>query len=295
MTQDTAYTLEMQLQRIEEKMALFANEGTASNAADMMIYLNDEREVTKKCLRICEEAKAHLASLSDRELSLLHQQEASQDGVNEVENETEFDDETESIFDTQRLNRQRLDENRDAFADIIGRLQQRLENLVLHGNSGDERERLRLLEDINLSKQCLEVCKAAREVSIHKVYRIGEVVAESDSDQMVVTTEAELFDVKRARAKGNSTQLVGSMTGETLQILSEHRRRTRFAAERPIDSVRAQSEVVAGSASPVFEIRENKAPPVSRPGTGRQSTESGSRRHSKPGPNEIRKRQGVSG
>ena len=97
---DTAYNLELQLLRIDEKMTQFSIEKTT--ASSIRINLEDEREVTKQCLRICEDARYYINSLSDRESSLL--EDASQ---NASEGRT---------FEAQLRTRQALDENRDSFA-----------------------------------------------------------------------------------------------------------------------------------------------------------------------------------
>lgn len=44
---------------------------------------------------------------------------------------------------------------------------------------------------------------------------------EGDSDQVVVTTLADLFDIKKAYAKDNAAQLVGSMTSDDLRQIAE--------------------------------------------------------------------------
>ena len=116
-----------------------------TTASSIRTNLEDEREVTNQCLRICEDARSYIDSLSDQESSLLEDEVAS-------------------------------------------------------------------------------------EVSRQKVYRIGEVIADDNSDQVVVTTLADLFDVKKALSKGHSAQLVGSMTGEELRLLAEKRHSSRFGA-----------------------------------------------------------------
>ncbi|KAH6973961.1 hypothetical protein EDB80DRAFT_513192, partial [Ilyonectria destructans] len=72
MIQDTAYNLSIHLQRIDEKMALFTTESKESTGASGT-SLKDEREVTEQCLRICEDARSYIESLSDREGPLDHQ------------------------------------------------------------------------------------------------------------------------------------------------------------------------------------------------------------------------------
>lgn len=217
MIQDTAYNLEVHLQRVDEKMTRFTTDN--ANTLNPSVDLKDEREVTKQCLRICEDARYYIESLTNQETSVLHEGP-----------QTVSDDDGQDCFEAQTITRQAFDENRDKFTMIIGQLRNRLESLIMKNDPSDESERSRLLSDINTSKQCLEICKAASEVSSQKVYRVGEVIADGDSDQVVVNTLADLFDVKKALSQGNSAQLVGSMTEEALRHLAEKRYSSRFGA-----------------------------------------------------------------
>lgn len=270
MVKDTAYNLELHLQRINEKMTQFTVENT--NASGISIDLEDEREVTKQCLRICEDAKAHIESLSNGEPLLF--QETSQNTLDR------------NSFEAQWRTRRALDENRDSFAETIGYLRKRLESLVKDEGPGNEMERLRLQSDINTSKQCLDICKVASEISRQKVYRIGEVIADGDSDQVVVTTLADLFDIKKALSRGTSAQLVGSMTGEELRLLTEKRYGSRFGAlAGKVDPTEA------GTTSPpsASEVRINTHYVPPQTVTYEQSP--GSRtKQDRPSPNEMRKR-----
>ncbi|OAQ58982.1 hypothetical protein VFPPC_11477 [Pochonia chlamydosporia 170] len=269
MIHDTAYNLELHLQRIDEKMAELTVEDTSTTG--VTVDLNDEREVTQQCLRICEDARTFIENLTNRESTLLHDAPpaASDDG--------------QSCFEAQLLTRQALDDNRDRLAAISGRLQERLQSLLLDDGPQRDEERLKLQEDINISKQCLEVCKVAKEVSHQKIYRIGEVVADGDSDQVVVTTLADLFDVKKALSKGNSVQLIGSMTDETLQHMAEKRYNSRFGA-LVIDSVRSRADPSSG-----LDTHKSKQSYPPQPRNDEQPTGSEARR-SRPSPNEMRKR-----
>ncbi|KAJ5100767.1 hypothetical protein N7456_006819 [Penicillium angulare] len=217
MIQDTMYNLEVHLQRIDEKMPrLTIDTATMSNPT---VDLKDEKEVTKQCLRICEDASHYIESLANKESALFGQ------GTQKM-----AEDNTQNRFEAQTVTRQVLHQNQDNFAAIIGQLRSRLETLVSKNGPGDENERSRLLNDINTSKQCLEVCKVASEVSTRKEYRVGEVVADGDSDQVVVNTLADLFDVKKALSLGTSAQLVGAMTEDALRDLAEKRYNSRFGA-----------------------------------------------------------------
>lgn len=219
MIQDTVYDLNIRLKRVDEKLERYSK----TNISTPTINLDDEKEVTQMCLRICEDAKQFLESLNRQSVVL-------QDG----ENATGIDE--QHSFEAQLLTRQALGRNRDNFASIIGHLQGRLQALILSDNPMVEKERKRLLEDIDASKQCLEVCRVASEASYQKIYRVGEVVADGDSDQVVANTLADLFDVKKAISKDHSAQLVGSMSGEDLRYLAEKRYGSRFGAFAPESS-----------------------------------------------------------
>ncbi|BCR90185.1 uncharacterized protein ACHE_60071A [Aspergillus chevalieri] len=273
MIQDTAYDLELHLQRIDEKMARFAIEKTKTS--DIDINLKDEREVTQQCLRICEDAKSYIESLTSRESSLL--QEPCQNAAAERD--------TESCFEAQLLTRRALDENQNGFAETILLLQKRLQSLVLNKDKNDD-ERLGLQEDIHISKQCLEVCKMASEVSHQKIYRIGEVVAEDDSDQVVVTTLADLFDIKKAMSKGNAAQLVGSMTEGALRHLADKRYSNRFGVPASDSDF---VEAGTSSSPSVFETQKGRSVFPSQTGDYEQSPGLKTRRN-RASPNEMRKR-----
>jgi hypothetical protein len=270
MIKDTAYSLKLQQQRIDEKMTQFRSDHTT--ASSTRINLEDEREVTKQCLRICEDARSYIDSLSDRESSLL--EDASQ-------NASEVD-----TFEAQLRTRQALDDNRDNFAETINHLRKRLESLVQNEGPENESERLRLQLDINTSKQCLDICKLAGEVSRQKVYRIGEVIADGDSDQVVVNTLADLFDIKKALSRGTSAQLVGSMAGEELRLLTEKRYSSRFGAL--VDNSKA-AEASKSNRTSISEVKKSEHGLPSQATYYEQSLGSKTKQ-TRPGANEMKKR-----
>ena len=102
--------------------------------------------------------------------------------------------------------------------------------MIIKNDPSDESERSYLLNDINASKKCLEVYKIVSEVSTQKIYRVREVITDSDSDQVIVTTLADLFNVKKALSKDNLAQLVRSITEEALHHLTKKRYSSWFRA-----------------------------------------------------------------
>jgi hypothetical protein len=273
MVQDTMYNLEVHLQRIDEKMTRSTLDNP--NTSDITIDLKDEKAVTKQCLRVCEDARLYIESLVHQESSLL--QEAPQNAAEDV---------IQKSFEAQMLTRQALVKNQESFAEITGHLRKRLESLVLNGDPRDDNERSRLQDDINISKQCLEICKVASDASCQKIYRIGEVIADGDSDQVVVTTLADLFDIKKAISRDNSAQLVGSMTEEALNHMVEKRYSSRFGAlAHNFDP----AEVGSASSPSVLETQSNAQAIPAR--TGHRGHSPGpTTRHNRPSSNEMRKR-----
>jgi hypothetical protein len=262
MIQNTVHELNVHLQRVDEKLEDFP----ISNSSTPGIDLTNEKDVTKQCLRICEDAKQYLEST--RRSSIL-----------EMPNTT--DDQHHDSFQAQLLARQALDENRDSFANIITQIRKRLESLVLENNPDDHKERSRLLDDISASKQCLEICKVASEVSSQKIYTLGEAIADGNSDQVVANTLADLFNVKKAISKDHSAQLLISTSGEDLRFLVEKRYGSRFGALAP------ESNSVNHSARVGNMEAENQSTPCqTTPATQPQSKP----KREKASPNEMRKR-----
>ncbi|RYP42956.1 hypothetical protein DL768_010164 [Monosporascus sp. mg162] len=258
MIQDTTYNLKLHLQRIDEKMALLS--GETSKNSENSTDLKDEKAVTEQCLRICENAKSYFESVIDEEPYLQHQ----------VPPQPPRD--TKLTFEAQQMTRNAMESYRDSLAETIGRLRERLENLPAQDNPGADLERSRLQNDIEMSKHCLEVCKlASREAASQKIHTIGEAIAEGDSDQMVVTTLADLFEVRKAFSRGRSAQLVGSMADETLRQISGDRYGSRFGA-LPEDQLSEKVRIQAPHQQ------------------GKNAKQPGLERSSKANPNEVRKR-----
>jgi len=271
MIKDTAYNLEVRLRRVEASLC------TDSSSASSNIDLQDEREVTRQCLRICEDAQSYLKSLQDRQA--LPRQEATPSPTGAVQ----------SQFEAELITTRMLNESRAKFMQIIGHLQESLASVTSNEGAERERQMSRLREDISISKQCLEVCQMATDKVQHhrKVHTIGEVIADDDTDQVVVTTLADLFDVRKVLAKNRSAQLVGSMMEETLQQVSRDRYGSRFGAVTS-DLGLVQTNIAAASSK--YGAREDNAQRLS-PGTQHKRAASRETTNgSSPSQNQARKR-----
>ncbi|KUL81713.1 hypothetical protein ZTR_09517 [Talaromyces verruculosus] len=272
MIKDTVYNLELRLRRIDEKIAQpILDDRDASNTNT---DLKDERAVTKQCIRVCEDAKSYMDSLISRESFMLPQL-----SYNDPEH-------VQASFEAQRQTRQIFDENQNRFAELIDHLQRHLRSLVLDRPPNDP-DRTKFQEDIDISRQCLEVCKTASEISRQKIYRVGEVIADGESDQVVVTTLADLFDVRKASSKGNSAQLVGSMTSEDLRHLTEERYKSRFGS---LAATSDRVKTVSSNLLPGYGGGSRKSE-VHSPSDQDEQSAASRTKHRKPSSNEIRKRE----
>ncbi|KAK3669798.1 hypothetical protein LTR78_010315 [Recurvomyces mirabilis] len=267
MIHDTTYNLELHLQRIEEKMTKLTTEHKL--ALGGAVDLKDEKDVTRQCLRICEAARSYLDTVSTDASTLL--QEASQNGTED------------ELYDAQRRTREMLDETRDNFTRTSNHLARRLESLSLDQASTSDCERQKLQTDIEISKQCLEVCNMANDISRQRVYKVGEAVADGDSDQVLVTTMADLFDIGKAVSRENSAQLLGFMSSDDLRHIVHKRYASRFG------TVASQSIFEVGSTGAHSFVKVPKTEPLAHAMKFEQDAELVTRQH-KPSSNEIRKR-----
>lgn len=154
------------------------------NSAQREITSWKVRLLQQQCLRISEDAQSYIASLPSQESSLLR------DGP-----DRDAKGNGQDCSEPELLLRQDLDEYRDKLQVIVSQLQNRLKSLLFKNDPNDAIERSRLLADINSSKRCLEVCKAADESFSRKKHRFGEGIVDNDSSQMTTSeTLAELLE-----------------------------------------------------------------------------------------------------
>jgi hypothetical protein len=218
MVKDAAYNLEIRLQRIDEKITTLASHHSTL-LEDSSIDLQDEKAVIMQCLRICERATSYIQSLQNEKPIL--QREALGQSAGDLPHR----------FEAQLLTQKTLTETRNKLVETTGPLQERLDSATFNKSPDRESEMLRLKEEIDLSKQCLEVCKkATNEVSSQKIHVIEEVIADNDCDLMVVTALADLFHAGGVKSKGRSMQLVGSVSDDAIREMSKDYYGNRFGA-----------------------------------------------------------------
>lgn len=184
----------------------------------MVVDLQNEKTVTERCLQICDRARIYIESLQEQQAPLLGQTRATDTFI-------------QTHFDARILTTRVLDANRARLMGTMRSLQEQLHSMNGQNSDGHERSKTCLSDDVRAAEECLRVCSEAYEqVTRLKVHNIGPVIAENDTDQVVITTMADLFNVERVQAKSRSAQLVGSTTPDVLRQISADRYGSRFGA-----------------------------------------------------------------
>ncbi|KAH8879330.1 hypothetical protein GQ53DRAFT_706046 [Thozetella sp. PMI_491] len=210
MIKDTMYQFELNIQRLDDTIA--ARPPDTTGISPTHVDLKDEKAVTEQCIRICQDANSYLEIVQKQRL--LVPDEASGEAADVVEIQ----------FKAQTVANQALSESRQKFTETITLLQDRLNHFLSIEGPEREEQRTALQQDINISKDCITICKEAEnQVSTKKIHIIGEVAGEDDSDLVVLTTVADLFEVKVVRARNRGGYLVGSMDAESLKHLATNR------------------------------------------------------------------------
>ncbi|KAG4420660.1 hypothetical protein IFR04_006250 [Cadophora malorum] len=278
MVKDTAYNLEIRLQRIDDKMAALSSYHSTP-PEDSNINLQDEKAVTIQCLRICERATSYIQSLQNEQSTL--QPQALGQSAEDILRQ----------FEAQLLTQRTLTENREKLVETMGRLQERLDSVTFNRSDDCENDTVRLKEEIEFSKQCLEVCReASNQVSTQKIHIIGDVIADGDCDQVVVTALADLFHVGTVKAQGRSMQMVGSMPADTIREMSKDRYGSRFGS---LDGKLAIAQLAADAVPPSTLVTTKKESPVRQSDQVKEVVGTGSAEgmYNKPSSNEVRKRK----
>lgn len=265
MIKDTSYNLQIHLQRIDEKLVRISVDNSASS--DTSVDLQDEKAVTRQCLQICNKARSYIESIQNKQPVLLQNRAPTTLGIVQTE------------FEAQILTSKTLNDNRYKILKTIRRLQKRLGSIISEKPSDRTHGKSRLQEDLDISRQYLEIYdQAAKQVSHQKIHTVREVVTDDNTNQIIVTTLADLFDVKKVWAKNRSAQLVGSITDDTLQKMSTDRYKSRFSIHYNASSSLAAFEITDNHPRPRNHPNNNREPAGLKKGKGR------------PFPNKIRKR-----
>ncbi|KAL6902434.1 hypothetical protein GGI43DRAFT_339033 [Trichoderma evansii] len=216
MIRETTADLQAHLQSMDDKLEAIANQSRSGPGAATELdvkRMEEERQSAQQCLLICESARSQMQN---------HIQ-GLQDNMQPLDAESNQDRLQTAVA---------LSEARDRMVRMITDLQKRLVDLSAKSLNTEvslrshefEQDQARILKDIDTAKQCLEVCNmAADQASRQRVHVFGDVTAEDNAHQLIVSTVGDLLNAKNIKAGNYSVQWLGSMTDASLQQLSMDR------------------------------------------------------------------------
>lgn len=202
------------LREIDEKLASFAEQPREDPAFhEEKKRIENERQSAEQCLQICENVRSYIQGI--------------QDSLPPADTQPS---EPRTMTDTA------FNEVREKMVLTISGLQSRLSGLSVISQqsmagtgttvekSQLEQDRARLMEEIDSARKCLEVCNLASEQASHqRVHVFEDISVDENSQQYIVSTVGDLLNARNVRAGNGSSQLLGSLTDDTLQRLSHDR------------------------------------------------------------------------
>ena len=230
----TTCDLQEHLQKIDENLQLLCSERiqTSDEANPEQQRMQEEKESTQQCLKVCAEVSAHINTFEltnfqvDRQATMLERTFSSHlDGL------------LASQFTTDGFRR-----CKDTLGGTISRLGKHLNEIehllqasTTKSKTSETTEQTRIREEIKSINQCLNICSnAAEQTAQTRVNVFEDVSMADDGQQVIVATLGDLISAKRIVVGARSTQWLGQMSDTTLQQLSQdHVQGKREPGTRP--------------------------------------------------------------
>lgn len=216
----TTCDLQEHLQKIDENLQLLCSEHTQTSDEEdpEQQRMQEEKESTRQCLKVCAEVSAHINAFS------LTIPTAHQPAMLTRTFSSHLNGLLASQFTTDGLQR-----CKDAMGGTASTLEKHLHEIerLLQASSTKAKtsqtiEQTRILEEINSIKQCLNICSNAAEQTAQTRMNVFEDVSMADDGhQVIVATLGDLISAKRIVVGARSTQWLGQMSDTTLQHLSQ--------------------------------------------------------------------------
>lgn len=237
---NTTSDLDEHLQAIDAKLhdlSLHGPKVTDEDATERR-RIQEERESAEQCLSICTAVSAHIEQVQSSNVfkDVSTPQDAHYAPLNTFKRPSS----------AQLLTTGSLKTCKETMASSISWLTKHLQDLdnklaAFHEQPppisrahAAEQERIR--EEINSTKQCLAICAdASKRAQQERTNVFEDVSMADDGHQVIVSTLGDLISATRVTAGARSVQLMGQMSDDSLQQLSQNI--GRAAAEKENKSV----------------------------------------------------------
>lgn len=220
---DTTSDLNDRLQKIDSKLQDLFAQATGTSQEDLAekSRINDEKESTQQCLRICAQVSEHLDQVQPRAFEATRS--ASDTRKIAIETLTQYLSALRATGSTMKECKDNLDTTTSELRQHLREMDSKLEKAPRGGSMSMDQlaEQERIREERKSTEQCLGVCaQAAEQVDQVRTNVVEDVSAASDSHQVAVATLGDLISAKRITAGARSTQWLGQMSDTSLQQLS---------------------------------------------------------------------------
>ncbi|KAL8646083.1 MAG: hypothetical protein Q9226_007025 [Calogaya cf. arnoldii] len=220
---NTTTDLEERLQEIDGKLQELSLQKLRLTDDEMLHqqHLEEERDSTRQCLRICAEVAKHMDHLHLSTQEPVHPN-TGQAVVSVLGNS----------FSARRATGATIQECKEKLRNTnyelenhLRKINSRLASLTVANSKTDkEAEEKRIQEEKDCVEQCLGICaEAAGQADHDRTNVVEDISSGHGSYQVVVATLGDLIAARRLITGDKSTQWVGQMSDTTLQQLSRDR------------------------------------------------------------------------
>lgn len=228
LVQNAQSDLQEHLQELNEKLDALSARGTQTdgNISSERQRIEEEKESTTQCLRICEQASEYIDRLGPGLQA--QQQRATSSGNPPNQSPTSLFNSSSAMSKTLLMLMEckaKVASQSTALRIRLAELEEKLQTFSDEPNRGPasahDRERNQLLEERESITQCLTICDdASNQAQNARTNVIEDVTSADDSSQVIVSTVGDLIRAKRVTTGSRSAQWFGQMSDETVQTLS---------------------------------------------------------------------------
>lgn len=220
---NTTADLEEHLQEIDDKLQTLSLRGVtiSDESAAERRQIQEERDSTQQCLRICAQVVTHIDQLQPTVLEDISTPagtyQAPGPKLGGLRSARHF------TADTFKTCKETLSDTTIKLESYLQGIDNRLHNLPLSGSNEQAAEQERIREEMDSIKQCLAICaQASTQANKERMNVFEDISLADDGHQVLVSTIGDLISARRITAGAKSRQWLGQMSDESLQMLSQN-------------------------------------------------------------------------
>ncbi|TVY36885.1 hypothetical protein LSUB1_G006896 [Lachnellula subtilissima] len=238
MITNTTVDLEEHLQEINDRLRTFSppNPILSIESAAEQRQIQEERDSTQQCLKICAQVVTHIDQLQPT----VFEDISTSPGAYQTPHTKLEGHSSARLFtaDTFKTCKAKLSDANTKLESHLQDIDSRLRILALPGpRSSNEQaaEQEKIKEELDSIKQCLTICaQASTQANKERMNVFEDISTADDGHQVLVSTIGDLVSARRVTAGTRSRQWLGQMSDDSLQQLSHNY--GHVVAEEPVES-----------------------------------------------------------